>query len=491
MTAASTTAPSTAAPSRLTARERTVIGVLLVSTFVVILNETIMGVAIPTLMTQLHITANTAQWLSTAFMLTMAVVIPVTGFLIQRIPTRTLFATALILFSTGTALAAFAPGFPVLVAARVIQGSGTAIMFPLLMTTVMTIVPAGQRGRIMGFTSMVISVAPAIGPVVSGVIITLFGWRWMFGLVLPIALVALIIGFRLISQVGEPKKVPIDVVSVPLAAFGFGGLVYALNAIGAQASGGQDVAPVIPAVIGGVALALFVARQLVLQRSDRALLDFRPFRSRVFTASTITISVLMVAMLGTFILLPLYLQDVLGIAPLAIGLMMLPGGVIMGVLGPVVGRIYDRVGPRPILLPGAVIVVGALGLFSMFGVGTPWWVVVGAHMVLSIGLATAFTPLFTAGLGAVPPSLTSYGSAIFGTLQQVGGAAGTALVVTLAAIGAAQSGATGADATQAGLHLAFTVSALIAVGGLVAAVFVGRPPAAEHPESPAPAGAHA
>ena len=176
------------------ARNKLVIVLLLVSAFVVILNETIMGVALPHLMADLDISASAAQWLTTAFMLTMAVVIPVTGYLLQRLNTRPVFILAMSLFSAGTLISALAPGFAMLVIGRIVQASGTAIMMPLLMTTVMTLVPPESRGRTMGNISIVISVAPAIGPTISGLILSVLEWRWLFLLVLPIALCALALG---------------------------------------------------------------------------------------------------------------------------------------------------------------------------------------------------------------------------------------------------------------------------------------------------------
>jgi len=178
------------------ARNRVVILLLLVSTFTMILNETIMSVALPRLMSDLGVTANAAQWLTTAFLLTMAVVIPVTGFPLQRFHTRTVFIAALSFFSFGTLLCAIAPGLPPLVLGRVVQACGTAMMMPLLMTTVMNLVPPDSRGKTMGNISIVISVAPAIGPTLSGIILNLLGWRWMFWLILPIGLSALPPGWR-------------------------------------------------------------------------------------------------------------------------------------------------------------------------------------------------------------------------------------------------------------------------------------------------------
>jgi DHA2 family lincomycin resistance protein-like MFS transporter len=483
----STRTPAAVPHTGLSARDRTAIGVLLVAAFVVILNETIMSVAIPVLMKDLSIDASTGQWLSTGFVLTLAVVIPVTGFLIQRISTKRLFLLAMGLFSAGTLTAALAPGFGVLLLARVVQGSGTAIMFPLLMTTVMTLVPEESRGRMMGNLSVVISVAPAIGPTISGIILSVLDWRWIFWVVLPIAVVTMVIGGLLMENVGETRRVRIDLLSIPLAALGFGGLVYGLNAVGEGANhgGSSPLAIWLPIGIGMVALVAFVLRQVRLQRADRALLDLRPFRSRIFSASVLAGALAFLALLGTAILLPIYLQNVLHATPLVTGLLVLPGGVLMGVLGPIVGRAYDRFGPRALLLPGAVVGTAALALLGFVSESTPLWFVLTAHIAFSAGLAAVLTPLFTAGLGAVPQRYTSHGSAIFATVQQVGGAAGTALVVTLLAVQSAAARAAGAGAAEAaasGVRLAFWVSAGVFALTFVLSFFVtSRASRAENP----------
>ncbi|GAA2752071.1 DHA2 family efflux MFS transporter permease subunit [Amnibacterium kyonggiense] len=476
-----TSSAAAGGPERLSRSDATAIGVLLVSAFVIVLNETIMSVAIPVLIKDLHVDKSTGQWLSTAFILTMAVVIPVSGFLIQRTTTRMLFGIALGSFVAGTLLAALSPSFSVLLVARVIQGVGAAIITPLLMTTVMTIVPESRRGAMMGNISIVISVAPAIGPTVSGLILSVLAWPFIFWCILPIAVAGLVIGLRLIPNLGEPRHVPIDWISIPLSAIGFGGLVYGLNEVGVGASskaGISLVAVSAPVLIGAVSLTLFLFRQRVLQRGDNALLDLRVFRSRVFTASVVSGSLAFLGLLGSAILLPIYLQQVLGLTPLQTGLLVLPGGLLMGLLGPVVGRLYDRFGPRPLLIPGLAIAMVALILLGTTLTETSAaWQVLLCHMLLSLGLATVLPSVFTAGLSAVPSRFTSYGSAIFATVQQVGGAAGTALAVTLLAIGASGfSGAGGAGAAEAaGTRLAFLVSAgvfvvAIAVGTLVKSV---------------------
>ncbi|MFC4947676.1 DHA2 family efflux MFS transporter permease subunit [Pseudonocardia sp. GCM10023141] len=466
------------APSKMPARDRTVIAVLLVSTFVVILNETIMSVALPVLLTDLQIEASVGQWLTAGFLLTMAVVIPVTGYLIRRVPTRALYGVAMTLFSTGTLIAALAPGFPVLMAARVVQAGGTAIMLPLLMTTVMTLVPPARRGAVMGNISIVISVAPAIGPTVSGLVLSVLGWRFMFWLVLPIAVVALVLGMRRIVDIGEPDHTPLDIPSVVLSALGFGGLVYGLSSIGQSGSGSTPVLVWVAFAVGIVGLATFVLRQLVLQRKDRALLDLRTFTSRTFTMASVMMMLMMATLLGTIVLLPIYMQTVLGLTPLSTGLLLLPGGLVMGLLGPVVGRLYDRFGARALLVPGTVATSAALWSTTFFTAQSSVLLVLGFHLLLSIGLAFVFTPLFTAGLGAVEPRFYSYGSAIFGTTQQLAGAAGVALLVSVLSVRSADLAAAGAsvvEQTAGGVHAAFLVAAFLSLVAILGSFFVGTP----------------
>lgn len=475
------TTDTAAESGRIERRNNRVIWLLLAATFVVILNETIMTVAIPKLMDDLHIDALAAQWLSTAFMLTMAIVIPITGFLLQRFTTRAMFITAMSLFSLGTLTAALAPGFAVLVGARVIQASGTAMMLPLLMTTLMTLVPPAKRGRTMGNVSIVISVAPAIGPTISGFILNYLAWRWIFLIVLPIALIMLLIGMRFVENVSEPQKVRIDILSVVLSALGFGGLVYGLSLSGE--SGGASGGSAGPALwialgVGVGGLATFIVRQLFLQRSDRALLDLRTFRSPVFTVAIVLMAISTAAMFGVIIVLPLYLQHVLHLDTLSTGLLLLPGGLVMGLAAPFVGRLYDRFGPRVLVVPGSILVSLALWALTLVGETTPVAMVLAAHIVMSLGLALMFTPLFTAGLGAVPPHLYSHGSAIVGTVQQVGGAAGTALLVAVLTLQTTALTAGGAPldvATAGGIKVAFLAAAIISLFAVVGSFFISKP----------------
>lgn len=484
-----TTAPSAATDSspaitdRLDPRSRQALVLLLAAVFVVFLNETTMSVAIPTIIDDLGITAATGQWLTTAFALTLAVVIPITGWLMQRLNTRPVFIVAMSLFVAGTLIAATAPVFGVLVFGRVVQASGTAIMMPLMMTTVLTIVPMHLRGRIMGRISIVMSVAPAIGPAVSGALLQAFDqqWRAIFWVMLPIAVLMLVIGVLRIPNVSETRVVPLDAVSVVFSAVGFSALVFGLSSIGEAADDAALLPPWIPLVTGGIFLALFVIRQIALQRRDAAFLDLRTFTSSTFTISLTMLAIGMLSLFGMVIVLPIFLQYGMQLETSVIGLMLLPGGLAMGLLGPVVGRLYDRYGPKPLVIPGSIMVSAAFWSLA-FGLGadTPIWFVVVAYVGLCLGLAFLFTPLFSSGLGALPPHLYSHGSALVATIQQVAGAAGTAMFVAFLAIGMAGAGETDVtiatpEQIAAGVHLAFLAGAITTLALVAVSFFVRKP----------------
>ncbi|MGN6204649.1 DHA2 family efflux MFS transporter permease subunit [Humibacter sp.] len=474
-----------ASASGLTSRDRTALGLLLAAVFVVFLNETMMAVALPRIQESLHIDATRGQWLTTAFALTMAVVIPITGWLMQRLRTRTVFTVAMSSFAAGTVIAALSPVFETLVVGRVVQAVGTAIMMPLMMTTVMTIVPADERGRIMGRVSIVMSVAPAVGPIVSGALIQVLPWQGLFWVMLPIALTMLVIGMRRVPNVSETRRVRLDTASVILAALAFSSLVFGLSQIGAAAVGEAAVQPWVPIVFGLVALGVFGWRQLVLQRTDAALLDLRTFRSRDFAVSVAMMSVAMVSLFGAFIVLPQFARYTLGLDPLWVGAILLPGGLLMGLAGPPVGRLYDRFGPRPLVIPGSIGLAVALFTFAFaLGEGSSWIVLLGAHITLMLSLAFLFTPAFSSSLGSLPPQLYSHGSATIATLQQVAGAAGTAIFVALYATGVAATGNVNPDlpspaAAAAGSHLAFLAGGILSLVVVALALFVRKAPATD------------
>ncbi|WP_112275245.1 MDR family MFS transporter [Lentzea terrae] len=471
-------------PTAKAARTPLVVRLLVLATFVVILNETLMINAIPRLMESMHVTEQAAQWVSTAFMLTMAAVIPVTGWFLQRVTTRQGYAIAMGVFLAGTALSAAAPTFTVLLLGRIVQAAGTAVMMPLLMTTLMTVVPEQDRGRVMGNVTLAISVAPALGPAFSGLILQLGSWRLLFVTVLPIAGAVTYFGLRQLKNIGEPQVGSIDWLSAALATVGFGGLVYGLSLFG---EGDAHLGPTIGIVLAGAAtIAIFVLRQLKLQRTGAPLMDLRTLGHRTFALALALMCIAFLAMMGSMILLPLYLQNLRGLTPLQTGLLLMPGGLAMGLLGPTVGKLYDRLGSRPLIVPGSIGMVLSLAGFTQVSASMPYWQVLGLHALLMVSLAATFTPIFTLGMGALPPNMYPHGSSILGTLQQVAAALGTALVVTVMSARTGQLVADGAGAAAAqlsGMKLAFVVATVLAAATIVVAALLPNRAASANPDA--------
>lgn len=481
--------PTTPSPQEetLPPEHRRLLVLLLGSAFVVILNETTMAVALPAIMDAFEVEATAGQWLTTAFLLTMAVVIPTTGWLLGRLGTRRAFIVAMSVFTLGTAVAAVAPVFGLLLSARVIQAIGTAIMMPLLMTTVMAMVPAHARGRIMGNVSLVIAAAPALGPSASGLILNHLSWRWIFIIMLPIAGMALVAGLAWVRDFGTKTSTRLDIVSLPLAAVGFGSLVWGLSALGGGGHGGetagaeaatesQAISPWLMLAISVVALAIFTWRQLSLARRNQAFLDVRVLAVRDFLVAVALMCMAMFAMFGVLILLPLYLQQSMELEPLHAGLLTLPGALLMGAMGPVVGRWYDRIGARYLTPPG--LLLAAVGFAVMAGGSDTVAIVLIGHVLMSVGVALVFTPMFTLALGSLKGPQVPHGSATLGTLQQVAGAAGTAAFVSLATArqnASMSDGASFAEALSDGVHLTLWISAAIMAGvGLAAAALLRK-----------------
>jgi DHA2 family lincomycin resistance protein-like MFS transporter len=445
-----------------------IISILLISAFVCFLNETLLGVALPAIMQDLNITASVGQWLNTAYMLTMAIVIPVTGYLQQRFSTRALYIAAMSAFVLGTLLGALSPNFEMLLLGRIVQASGAAVMFPLLMTTIMDLVPEESRGKIMGNIGIVMSVAPALGPAVSGVILNSFDWRWLFWFVLPIGVITSTIGALRLRASHTPNKASIDLLSVLLSVVAFGGLVYGLSSFGEAARGEVAVSPWVPVAVGAVVMALFVLRQIALAKQDRALLNLGTFKAGNFRVGIALMLTSMLVMFGFMILLPIYIQDGLGLTAMQTGFILLPGGLAMGLLSPITGAMYDKFGARKLLIPVAFVVAGLLWYMTTFNESTNFWQLVFAYLLFMVAIGFFFTPVFSMTMGAVAPQLYSHASATVGSLQQVGGAAGTAIFITAFTVSsAANGGANSPIGVVAGTQQAFILGAIMWLATIV------------------------
>lgn len=468
-------------PAAIPPQVRTVLAILMSSAFVMMLNETTVAVALPAVMADFRVDVATAQWLLTGFLLTMAVVMPTTGWMLERFTTRSVFVAAIASFLTGTVLAALAPTFAVLLLGRIGQGMGTAILLPLMLTVTMTLVPASRRGSVMGLIAVVMAVGPALGPTFAGAVLAVTTWHGIFWIVVPLVALAGILGLLRLTDVGTSAPVPLDVLSVLLSVVAFGGLVYGLSSIEDILAGGTAGEVALGVTAAGVlGLALFVWRQMVLVREDRALLDLRPLAVRGFTIPLIVLLVMFAGLLGIMNTLPLYLQGSLLVTALATGLALLPGGLVETALSPVAGRLFDRIGPRPLIITGMVISTGALAWLSTVDETTSVVQIALTHVVFSVGLAACFSPLMTTALGSLPAPLYGHGSAILNTSQQLAGAAGTAAMIAIygaASTASRTGGASEVVALAHGAHSAFLAGAITVGAAGLLSLFISAPPA--------------
>lgn len=407
-------------------RKGPMVAIMLVGAFFAILNETLLATALPTIMDDFGITENKVQWLTTAFLLTNGVMIPISAFLIERFSTRKIFFTAISVFILGTFIASISHTFELLLAARVVQAAGSGIMLPLLMTVTLTIFPKEKRGTAMGFAGLVISFAPAIGPTLSGWLLEYFSWRGLFYVVLPIAITALIFAFYVVQNVTRVTKPKIDIISIILSSFGFGGLLFGFSSAGENGWGSSIV--LISIIAGAIIIALFVWRQLKMKTP---MLEFRVFKFPIFSISLIITMIVLMAMIGAETLLPLYMQNVRGFTPFESGLMLLPGAIVMGIMSPITGRLFDSLGARKLAIPGLLIVSITTFLFTNLSMDTSFVYLTVIYAIRMFGLSLAMMPVMTNGLNQLPLEWNAHGSAMANTLQQVSASIGTAILVTV------------------------------------------------------------
>ncbi|MFD1451964.1 MULTISPECIES: DHA2 family efflux MFS transporter permease subunit [Oceanobacillus] len=439
--------------------------VLLSGAFVAILNQTLLGTALPHIMSDLDLDANTVQWLQSAFMLVNGIMIPITAFLIGTFTTRTLFLTAMSLFTAGTLICGIAPEFLSLLTGRVLQAAGAGIMMPLMQTILILIYPKEKRGSAMGMFGLVISFAPAIGPTLSGYIVEHFPWRTLFFMVLPIAILNIIIAYFLLKNVTKRTFPELDKLSILLSTLGFGGILYGFSTAGN--AGWISYQVIGSLVIGGVMLAWFIIRQMHLKSP---ILEFRVFKYQIFTVTTVLGMVTFMTMIGAAVILPLYMQQMLGFNAFHSGLALLGGAIIQGIMNPITGRLFDRYGARYLAMIGLVLIVGTTFMLSTLTPETSFAFIATIHALRMLGVAMAMMPVTTAGLNALPEKYISHGTAVNNTLRQVAGAIGTALPITI--MSTASIPEQGIEGMVHGVNVSFLVTGIISIIALILTFFI-------------------
>nr|WP_269669128.1 MDR family MFS transporter [Staphylococcus gallinarum] len=434
--------------------------VLLSGAFITILNQTLLGTALPPIMKDLQISESTVQWLQSIFMLVNGIMIPITAFLIERFTSRQLFLTAMIIFAAGTLLCAVGPEFTTLLIGRVLQAAGAGIMMPLMQTILFLLFPVEKRGTAMGLFGLVIAFAPAIGPTLSGVLVEHLSWRSVFYVVLPIAIIIIITSYFLLKNVTETTHPKLDIASVILSTLGFGGLLYSFSSVGE--AGWASIQFLLPLIIGIIVLVIFIRRQLKLKEP---MLEFRVFNYGIYTLGTVLSMFVFGVLIATNIILPLYMQNMLQFSALESGLVLLPGAILMGIMNPVTGYLFDRFGGKWLARLGLIVLVGSTIPFTLLTAHTSFTYLAIGNALRMLSISMVMMPMTTLAINQLPNNLIAHGTAMNNTFRQMAGAIGTAVFVTLMSVTAIpKSGITG---IIHGVNVTFTVAAAISVVALL------------------------
>lgn len=451
------------------------IAILLVGTFCTVLNQTILATAFPTLMNEFDVTTSTVQWLTTGFMLVNGILIPVSAWLSSRVNTKWLYIGAIGIFELGTVLAFIAPNFGVLLTARLVQAVGVGVTMPLLQTIMLSIFPPEKRGASMGLAGLVIGLAPAIGPTLSGWVIDNASWRDLFGMIIPLVGIVFVASFWFMKPVIKTHKSKIDVLSLILSTIGFGGLLYGFSTVGDNGWGSTSVLSFL--VVGVIFIGLFIWRQLTM---ENPFLELRVFASQEYTIAAVLSSIVNMAMIGVEMILPMYLQIVRGDSAFESGLTLLAGALMMGIMSPITGRLFDIYGAKKLATGGMFLLTLGTIPFVFLTKDTPTLYITIMYAVRMFGISMVMMPTTTSGMNALPANLMGHGTAVNNTARQIASSIVTAVMisvltnVTTAALPAKSMlksapldyKTKAIDATLSGYHAAFIIAVVFCVVGL-------------------------
>ncbi len=403
-----------------------ILAAMLFGMFIAILNQTLLNVALPKINTEFNISASTGQWLMTGFMLVNGILIPISAFLFNKYSYRKLFIIGLALFTLGSLVCAISFNFPIMMSGRVLQAIGAGILMPLGSNVIVTIFPPEKRGVAMGTMGIAMILAPAIGPTLSGYIVKNYDWNVMFYGMFFIGIIAIVIGlfwFKLYQSTTNPKA---DIPGIIYSTIGFGSLLYGFSEAGNKGWGSTEIVTMF--IVGTVFIIFFILREL---RMKAPMLSLEVLKYPTYTLTTVINMIVMMSLYGGMILLPLYLQNLRGFSALDSGLLLLPGALVMGALGPVAGKLLDTIGIKPLAIFGIGIMTYATWELSKLNMDTTYLHIMWIYIVRSFGMAFVMMPIMTAGMNALPPRLISHGNAFVNTMRQLAGSIGTAILVTV------------------------------------------------------------
>lgn len=455
---------------------------IIIGSFCTVLNQMLLTTAYPDLMRQFSVSTSTIQWLTTGFLLVNGIMIPISAYLMNNISTKKLYIGAITLFLIGTIICLIAPSFNILLSGRIIQAMGVGISLPLLQTIMLTIYPENERGKALGIAGIVVGLAPAIGPTLSGWIIDAYNWRYLFGLIIPIVIIVIFLSLIFMEDVLPLHPSKIDILSPILSTLGFGGLLYGFSLVGDH--GWTDPEVLVLLILGCILVTLFAKRQTALANP---FLRMDIFKSKLFVNTTILSGIVNMAMVGAEMVLPLYIQNVRGYSPFHSGLVLLPGALILGIMMPITGKMFDKYGAKYLAIIGmSLLSFGTLCLCTL-NEKTPMHFITIIYGIRMLGVGMVMMPITTSGMNSLPDNLISHGSAANNTAKQLFSSIGTAILISFLSQATLKDmpkkslllskpityKADVLSATLHGYNIAFIVASIFCLMGLVQAILMG------------------
>lgn len=448
--------------------------IMIFGTFITVLNQTIVTPAQPSIMAEMSIDASSVQWLTTGFTLVNAIMIPVTAYLTDKHSTKILHIISMAIFAIGSLMAGIAPDFAVLLIGRLLQAAGAGILMPMVMTVLMLTFPVERRGSAMGIFGIVIAFAPAIGPSVAGLVIDSFGWRILFYAIAALIVVVILISLLVLKRT-EPLNpaAHLDKISVVLSTVGFGALLYGFSTIG---SVGLNIVDGVITLLGVIVLVLFFRRQL---KMEQPMLNVRVLANRRFLIGTVIGMIVQASLLAAGVLMPIYLQSYMGYSATVSGLVIMPGAILMGIMNPFAGRLFDKYGPRVLSIVGlAILTISTVGFATLTSTTNVIWITI-IYTIRMLSLSLVNMPITTWAMNALDNKVLNHGTSVNNTLRQVSGSLGTALLVSIDTFATASASGSMApvEAGILGVNAAFTAAVVLsAVALALTIIFVKNKP---------------
>ena len=432
--------------------------------------STAMTTALPNVVEYFGISTSVGQWITSGYSLAMGMIMPLTAFLITRFPTKRLYLTGIGMFIIGLLVSIFAGNFAVMMVGRVLQACGNGVLMTAAQVVIMTIYPIQKRGTMMGTYGLATTAAPVVAPTIAGLMIDAFGWKSIFYVSLVIMILSFLISSIVFDDVLELQDKKFDVLSFVESIVAFGGITLGIGNL--SSFGLISVEAGLPLLAGAVVCVFFVIRQCGL---EKPFLDVKILANRNYAVSVISSMVLYLVMMGSSVMMPLYVQSVMGYSAVVSGLVTLPGSLATALVSPFAGKLYDEIGIKKIFVAGAIaLVISNIGMFFL-SMETPLWIAAALNVIRNISIGSLMMPLLTWGTSNVHPTKMADASSLLTSLRTIAGSIGSAVFVGIMTMVAASSAQTyGDNAMMHGMNMSFLWMAVGAVVLFLIAVFAVR-----------------